>query len=545
MDIIQIFRNHFQQIEPEALREMSMARLFKEVVEAYERGQAGRKSPVFDTVGYCYYQLANYEKAILNLRKAVEVYESDYYSRFFLAVCLKLTGQVEEGIQHMLLCLKTRPQNAQEVLDQLFPWIISLSDSKKSEGYFREIQSLIATLNLSQSQAAKLLFYQKREGEMTPEMLQEFKVCTFHSGEELSEMGLCQYTGLGPSEKLRYVPIVNDQESWVDTNCVPYLAEIPNAKIVSGSSLIFINNERVLSEVLAHKKYGQYVETSFDLTIAARRPDKLLVNSYVPSEDLAEGFMLCGYASNAYGHWFAEFLPKVRFFEKHPRYSQIPIIIDEGMPPSHYEYLKILSNNPVYILKKGVTLKVKNLIVAPTDTFFPTDLVKNHKVPVEDQSSVTVGALKFIQEKIIARYGAPVIQEGARYFLSRRNSQWRRMTNESEVIEVVEKLGFKTIFVEDLNLEQQIRLFQEAEFIVAPNGSATSNLIFSNPRIKIILIGQKHVFNWGTWFGSFMELGYSLHYLAGDSLLNENEKHIDYAVSPSIVRNKISEMLGL
>lgn len=543
MDLIQIYRNRYHQVDSEVLREMALARRFKEVVELFKLGQTGKTSPVYDIVGYCYYQLAQYENAMSNLQKALNLYSEDYYSRYFLSVCLKLTGKAEEAIQNLLVCLKNRPQQAQEVMDQLLPTISSLSDPKKRDGYFHEIQMLITTLDLSPAQNAKLLFYQKRDCELTPEKLQGFQIASFYSAKELSEMGLCKYTELGPSEKLRYVPIINNNESWVDTDCVPYLAEIPDAKIVSGSSLVFVDDGKVLSEVLAHKEYGRYVETSIDIAIAARRDDRLLVNSFVFSEQLSEGFMLCGYASNAYGHWFAEFLPKIRFFEKHPRYSQIPIIIDEGMPQSHYDFLKILSVNPIHILKRGATLKVKNLIVAPTDTFFPTDLVKHHKVPPENQSSVTVGALRFIQEKVIVRYGAPKIKQGARYFLSRRNSQWRRMTNESAVIDVVQKLGFQTIYVEELTLEQQIQLFQQAEFIVAPNGSATSNLIFSNPKIKIILIGQKHVFNWGTWFGSFMELGYSLFYLAGDSIQNQQEKHIDYEVSPSIIKRKIKEML--
>ena len=52
-----------------------------------------------------------------------------------------------------------------------------------------------------------------------------------------------------------------------------------------------------------------------------------------------------GFASSAYGHWFAEFIPKLRFLEQHPRFSELPIIVDEGMPQSHYDFLSLLVPN--------------------------------------------------------------------------------------------------------------------------------------------------------------------------------------------------------
>ena len=212
------------------------------------------------------------------------------------------------------------------------------------------------------------------------------------------------------------------------------------------------------------------------------------------------------------------------------------------MPQSHYEFLSILVPNPIYLLAKGSSLKVKKLLVANTDFFFPTELVKNHSVPFEQQSSVSVGALQYFDAKITKRFGTPENPKD-RIFLSRRNCQWRRLENEKQIILALEKFKFKTVYIEDFSFEDQVKIFQNCEFIVAPNGSSLSNLIFASPNVKLLMLGQKNLFNWGGWFGSFKELGYSISYLAGDSISKGTDKHSDYTVPVSNVCTKVIEML--
>ena len=100
----------------------------------------------------------------------------------------------------------------------------------------------------------------------------------------------------------------------------PYVAEIPNAKIVSGSSLVF-TEDKVLSDCLSNKKYGHFCDMQFDPITIAQRDDALLIKNFTTEKEITEGIMLCGFASGEYGHWTAEFLPKLRLFEQHPHFS--------------------------------------------------------------------------------------------------------------------------------------------------------------------------------------------------------------------------------
>lgn len=65
-----------------------------------------------------------------------------------------------------------------------------------------------------------------------------------------------------------------------------------------------------------------------------------------------------------------------------------------------------------------------------------------------------------------------------RFYLDRRGNGIRPLRNESELIAALTELGFVPVRLEQLTLVEQIRLFRQAEAIVAPHGSMLANLGF-------------------------------------------------------------------
>lgn len=534
-----------KKVTPKELRLFAQTGQYQKVIDAHEGALIEQYTTCFDVIGYCYYQLTNYHNAINYLQKALWINPDDYFTNLFFGICLKYEEREIEAIKRFIDCLNLSQNRPDEILDHLLPLVCKIEDQEEAQMTFQKISKALEKFGHEDNPyMAKVLFYQKKDNKLTPNLLKDCSFCRIYSGKELSEMGVVDYHNLGDAEKLRFVKLESGSDVWVDT-CNPYFATIKDAQIMSGSSLVRVDENKIWSDTLADKKYGRYACVQYDDMIKARRDDALLVKNFVPDQTIETAIMLSGSASHAYGHWFAEYLPKLRFLLHHPHFSELPIIVDEGMPASHYDFLNALVKNPTFVLSKGQSLKVNNLVVAPTDTYFPTDMIKHHKVPVEYQSSLTIGALKFIGEKIRDTFGPPQ-NPNRRIFLSRRNTQWRKLLNEQEIIEALKKYCFETIFIEDYNFAEQVQLFQDAEFIVAPNGSALNNLIFSHPSVKCILLGQRRLFNWGGWFGSFMELGYSPIYLAGDSdgEGDEKAKHLDYTISISDLRQTVTKMLN-
>ena len=239
--------------------------------------------------------------------------------------------------------------------------------------------------------------------------------------------------------------------------------------------------------------------------------------------------MLSGLTTKHYGHWFADYLPKIQFLEQHTDFNKLPILINDDMPGSHVSLLRKLCGNDFIFIKRDESLNVKKLLVASSPTFVPAEIIGD-EVNVSDLPGLSPRSLLFIQKKILFTEG---LYEGPRkkIFLSRKNSTWRILLNEEEIFNSLKRLGFERVYLEDLDLSEQIRTFQSADFIVGPNGSAFLNIIFAQKNAKILILGAQNSFNLGTLQGPMEAAGYHPYFLNSGISDNNTWKHADYSIN--------------
>jgi hypothetical protein len=72
-------------------------------------------------------------------------------------------------------------------------------------------------------------------------------------------------------------------------------------------------------------------------------------------------------------------------------------------------------------------------------------------------------------------------------YLSRRRSD-RSFTNEAEVEAMLLRKGFAIVYSEDLDVAEEIALFQRVEMIVGPHGAGLANLVWIKPETRVIEI---------------------------------------------------------
>lgn len=317
----------------------------------------------------------------------------------------------------------------------------------------------------------------------------------------------------------------------------PYVIEINDARIFSNSSLILTTDGTVLSDTGGDPNFGHIVSFAYEQIVLAQQHDKLLLEfSEFNTKVIEAGLFLSGLASSAFGHWLPEFLPKLQFLQQHPDFANLPIIVDAGMPQSHFDHLRRLVSNQLILLQANESFLCRRLLVAPAPAFLPIETFPNdismHKLP-----GLSPRAMRFIQagnsfsmKKINHR----------RIFLARKNMKWRRLLNEEEVVADLKKLGFEIIFIEEMNVDEQINLFREASLIVAPNGSALLNLIFADVSTKLLVLISPDLNNWGTFQGPMDALGYQSICVCGDYALIEGYKHSDYHVPLRRIREALS-----
>lgn len=77
-------------------------------------------------------------------------------------------------------------------------------------------------------------------------------------------------------------------------------------------------------------------------------------------------------------------------------------------------------------------------------------------------------------------------------YISRRNR--RRVLNELQLVEALEKRGFEKVVLESYSFHDQINLFASAKFVVAPHGAGLANLAFST-NCSVIELVPNHYAN--------------------------------------------------
>ena len=73
-----------------------------------------------------------------------------------------------------------------------------------------------------------------------------------------------------------------------------------------------------------------------------------------------------------------------------------------------------------------------------------------------------------------------------RIYISRNQVSKRRVINENEVVSLLEKFGFKIIFLESMSIREQALYLANTKVVVAPHGAGLSNLVFCSSGTKVI-----------------------------------------------------------
>ena len=164
--------------------------------------------------------------------------------------------------------------------------------------------------------------------------------------------------------------------------------------------------------------------------------------------------------ANNYFHWMTEMLPRiVAMKHQHP---SIPVVI-----PSNY------LNYP-FIVESLDILKIDVKIVDVRQSL-KIDLL--YAMPIPHVGRFNEGLMRFFRDKMLCVTDSRVHPFRCIY-ITRGKARRRMISNEEEVLELLKKKGFEKVVLEDLQLKNQVKLFQEARVVVASHGAGLANTMF-------------------------------------------------------------------
>jgi hypothetical protein len=255
----------------------------------------------------------------------------------------------------------------------------------------------------------------------------------------------------------------------------PFVFEVKNAELVGPATVGFDRNGSLISEIVIGTP---------TITLIKYLPAPTLILKNLPSfgsYQLDRVYSLVNPWSNGYFHWIVDCLARLEGIEYYQEQTgKKPTLLIESNPPKwKIESLRLLGYDPddcIYWNRSKI--KVKRLVVP--------SYRREHNV-------ISPAACQWLRQRMLSNL--PNVESkqhsfSPRIYISRPQTTGRQVINEDDVLEALKPFGFVAYILENMSFADQVRLFSQAEIVVAPHGAGLTNMIFAQNLIVIDLFGS-------------------------------------------------------
>lgn len=219
------------------------------------------------------------------------------------------------------------------------------------------------------------------------------------------------------------------------------------------------------------------------------------------------------YSPSTYGHWLLDWLPEILFFYKSG--LQFDSILIPDLPKFASDIIEVLAPELLCKLRcydgsADFIFSCKKLLVS--SSFEAT------KHPMNFIDPVLLNTLNFYVNKALDATRPTSKTSETFLFLSRRGDK-RSLINNGEISEMLNARGFYIPDLASMSFLDQVRLFKSAKIIVAPHGSALSNIIFCLKGVAVLeLFPESYATNCFGLISAVRKFNY--RYMVGADLKN-------------------------
>jgi capsular polysaccharide biosynthesis protein len=213
---------------------------------------------------------------------------------------------------------------------------------------------------------------------------------------------------------------------------------------------------------------------------------RALVRRFSPLS-LEKGISISAYSDLNYYHWLLEVLSKIQFLNELPiEYKDYPILVPKQLTnikniEIFFSYFKV--HNPIVYLESNYAYQVENLLVITSPNYMVANL-KGRTCFQIDSNYCSAESLNYIREIALSNINKSQSKTYDRVFLARKN--YIRSYNQNNIQKLLLEYDFKSICLEDLTFDEQVRVINQAKYIVGPTGAAWTNLLFAEKGTKAL-----------------------------------------------------------
>ena len=190
-----------------------------------------------------------------------------------------------------------------------------------------------------------------------------------------------------------------------------------------------------------------------------------------------------------YYHWMVMFLGRIRQeFVDSDIFQQAPappvLLFPNFMNEMHQQTATAIAQHyklPFMSIRQDISIRVNRLI-------YPIPFRSGFLKP----ECAVKQSFEIIKQKFISN--DPHFPRFI--YISRRDTNNRKMVNEETVENFLESRGFQIIFLTGMSIAEQINHFAHAEKIIGPHGAGLTNIGFCQPGTKLLEIHIPSHLNW-------------------------------------------------
>jgi capsular polysaccharide biosynthesis protein len=223
------------------------------------------------------------------------------------------------------------------------------------------------------------------------------------------------------------------------------------------------------------------------------------INNLNNFEEIDSAFWVIDEKSNRYFHWLTDTL--MRFFLVVKSKESGPILIHEDLLSYPYikESLDILNINHV-MYDKNTLLRVNNLNIV-------SHVSESGNYNKEIINAVRKGFTKNVNSS----------KPSERIWISRSNSDYRKIKNLEEIMPLLKKYNFEIIKPEENSLEKNIEVFNSCKVVGGLHGAGLTNMLFMQKNTSVIEVRRHGDVNNNCYYSLASDLDINYFYVKAES----------------------------
>ena len=208
----------------------------------------------------------------------------------------------------------------------------------------------------------------------------------------------------------------------------------------------------------------QHLKQAFKDLLFSVRP-YFSVRTYFKKTKKVNSAMICvdEFSSGSYFHWLCDVVPRLELLTETEFKNELFLFPPMKTLIAYRESLDPYEIQRVHFMKLDEKFKAQKVFsvtpVAPTGNYRPE-------------------IMQAIRKRFLTYFAADIKPKRRKIWVSRQRAPKRTIVNEADLVPILHKHGWESMFMEDLTLADQVRLMAESTAIGGLHGAGLTNMLF-------------------------------------------------------------------